>query len=969
MSGTVKDLEALVETVGDLEEMFACIRFQFPGLVADLARARDFLFSDSPDSEKVKCIVAACAVKEWLLRNRSHLAAVPTMKPYAAYKKLYPAGKLSSRRFNQVFSVVNQVELNPKEIDLSNDSVKAVAELKKLGEPMERVYEVVRMIATDPRSALRMVGGLSPKEIADRQKIFMETIRLIGKKPSNRVDSVCAAYLEEGKDILLENLFAYFAFTSSINVADPDERVLIVGASPLYIRRWLRDENLASVNATFTFENIDVRDVFQATSASSRTRFISFKELQENPLMYMADRIMVFGNHTSDGYQPLIKELKRTVSTVHTLFYLGADSYVTSTSSLIYQAMREDDMKLTELTLLPAGIHDASDPQRKMFLRAEFGYVNKSAGDAIDIKFYSLDRSGEFQCLTPKTFVGTQLLSEFIEKPQQIRNFYRVCEMDDLRRTDDKRNPPEVYPFSLEIELYATASLSSKRAGSELRVEAYAKNPTSDNGKGDRIAESIKRSKKVSRTDLPRWMVEEYPYKKIIRSGVSFDVREIIGAKYREAYRAKPVTFKTLVYLYPEIEDGISKIGKKRLYELAGSDLGDCLVTNITSSTANTVLNQMYPTADDEIAWLQARRALADALDVAIKNNHCTQNEIKEEIKRDYADHAALQIVRNNLRKSNFLIPELQKIYQFILTKLKEGHFEFLGALICLMCGLESNIVCAMKWRDFVPVETFKINGEPMYQFYIRRQLRNDGTAFKPFEKPYSFRVVPCPPILAYVLLEEYKRQRDLKKDLTDELFASEAILQGAVMTYAGTTRVVPPRELSRLCRDMIRSIGIPDQIISIPDDEKGTTESNLVNYTVDFFRSNFRHYANIVSKCNPGELAYLLGDKWPTTYDRNYCDYANDRAQLILFIKLSRWISLLDPKAKETSRYISKNRVDEFTFVSQEETSSCVGIDAMITVPKDTLLSVWVESEYGFNGYFEEVKEVSEDGSPESGV
>ena len=123
------------------------------------------------------------------------------------------------------------------------------------------------------------------------------------------------------------------------------------------------------------------------------------------------------------------------------------------------------------------------------------------------------------------------------------------------------------------------------------------------------------------------------------------------------------------------------------------------------------------------------------------------------------------------------------------------------------------------------------------------------------------------------------------------------------------------------------------------------------------------------MSKCNPGELAYLLGDKWPTTYDRNYCDYANDRAQLILFIKLSRWISLLDPKAKETSRYISKNRVDEFTFVSQEETSSCVGIEAMITVPKDTLLSVWVESEYGFNGYFEEVKEVSEDGSPESGV
>ena len=133
--------------------------------------------------------------------------------------------------------------------------------------------------------------------------------------------------------------------------------------------------------------------------------------------------------------------------------------------------------------------------------------------------------------------------------------------------------------------------------------------------------------------------------------------------------------------------------------------------------------------------------------------------------------------------------------------------------------------------------------------------------------------MIPCHFLLAELLLDERTQQRKAKEHLTDEAFELESIIQGPVMVWAEKIQVVAPRELSRLCRDVIRSIGIPDQIIPIPDDGKGTTESNLANYSIDFFRSNYQHYAICACAFDPGELAYILGNKGPTTFDRNYCD------------------------------------------------------------------------------------------------
>ncbi len=711
MTDVIKKMEELMNSVDSADEIYSLIRFRFPELVADFSRAYNFLYSDISNAEKIECIVAACNVHSFLVHNRSHTKSISTPRPYEAYKILYPQGEIGKKQFQSVYSFVNQIELNPKEFRVSNDSLRAIELLKGQGESMQRIYEYIYKICTDPRSAIRMDSLYLPEQCdyVKRHQAFMEAIRLIGKNPANRVDAVCAAYLNRADhDILLENLLVYFAFTSAIDIADKNGKVLIVGASPYFIRRWLRDGMMANVDVTFAIEDINVRDVFLLSSSrASRVHYISIEELYKAPIMYASKYVMVFGNHAMDGYLDLVSKVKNAVTTSHTLFYLGADMYVTARASALFQTLQESDMKLVEVNLLPSRIHDSTNPQRKILLQCDYGYINKHSDEEIAIKSFSLDTSGEFQCLTRKSYTEMQTLRSFQSGIESFRNVYRMGEQANLQKTDGKRQIPEKYRFSEEITIYATASMPNESKDHKLRVEAYVKALGFAALKGDRLEESLKRTKKIQLMELEHWATKVYPYETVIRDKVRYSIREIIGAEFRAAYQSKPITLKTLVYIYPEIEEDASKIGKVRLYELVKSDLGDVAVTYINSDFIHSVLDLLYPSAEQKQAWLQARRVLADALDVAMINGHCNRNEIRDEIKRDTADHAALQIVRNNLRKQSFSFPELQKIYQLVRAKIDRGQSEYLGVLICMLCGLESNVVCALKWGDFKSLDIF----------------------------------------------------------------------------------------------------------------------------------------------------------------------------------------------------------------------------------------------------------------------
>lgn len=82
--------------------------------------------------------------------------------------------------------------------------------------------------------------------------------------------------------------------------------------------------------------------------------------------------------------------------------------------------------------------------------------------------------------------------------------------------------------------------------------------------------------------------------------------------------------------------------------------------------------------------------------------------------------------------------------------------------------------------------------------------------------------------------------------------------------------------------------------MVTIPDYQKGSKETNLSHYQGDFFRENFKYWAQELCKFTTDELAYHVGNIPATTFGKFYCDFLNDVSQLTLYVKLQRLGAIL---------------------------------------------------------------------------
>ena len=112
-----------------------------------------------------------------------------------------------------------------------------------------------------------------------------------------------------------------------------------------------------------------------------------------------------------------------------------------------------------------------------------------------------------------------------------------------------------------------------------------------------------------------------------------------------------------------------------------------------------------------------------------------------------------------------------------------------------------------------------------------------------------------------------------------------------------------PPVKLDQLCRKALKTVALPDHIIPVPDNMKGSKETNLSKYYGDFFRMNFSYWLRTTAQFNTDELQYVLGNQAQTTFGHYYCDFLADSSQLILLKKLQRWEAVLVQRSAAQTR------------------------------------------------------------------
>ncbi len=937
------------------EELYTYLRSEKTLAISDWKQCKNYLESNDLTSDEMFIQFSqAATVHAFMEKNRPHNGT--KLEPYKCYQELFPKEPMGRARFNEVYQIVSCIMLDRAELTCDTKCLKAISEWREVGERDEYIFEYISSLQRHPSITdlenlhARDTRGVDPKA---RHNAFVSAAKLL-RKHNYMEDAVCAAYLNnELNDILLENCVIFYKFSSTLPVGKKDPlSVLIISPNPFFVKKWFLDESLEHVNVVFAMENPDICDTFK--SRYKKYSGLVFLTLEELPSYLRVnkspDYSMLFANRLSNLTE-LVTLLKDNAKGTHHLTCFGADSTIV-TAGRDYENLWENVI-IESVTLLPSGILNATPPQRKMIVQAEYGYLSASPESYIDIFSYSLCNE-ETQFLRKKAYIA-KIDAHFFESGNgSIRDAYRRQEIQAYAKTALKRKRAEKYQFSNEITINYT--VSNEIGKPDLyRAEAYIRRPFFENGmtkNGEKILESVFRKRSVTKDKIEEWIEDVYPYEIRLRGqwkGAS--VQQVVGPVFRNAYSGKPLSLKTFLYLYPEISEGLAKVGRDRLLEIARGDLGAERLDQLTQEFILDELDKMYSQDESGRELQQATYALSFLFDCAVKEKQCQDNPIKSLFQTQRWQKTQIRIIRSNLAKKSFTPQEAQFVVKR-LTEKKGGQPRgiLVGLLIRFLMGLDSNIVSALKWKDFREVGEFS-ESYRFYQLSVRRQLSNDGTSLQPFQKAYSYRILPCPKMLANFLLAEKIRQTEDMHLSEDGLLELPIVQEAGKKESAGVQQAVPPTRLSKAGKKLIQQMHLPENLIEIPNDANGTVESNLAFYGGDLFSSNFRHYCMSLCGFDEGEYAYWNGSQAPSTFSRNYCDYANPASQLILLCKIERWISTLKSEKNQNNSVVSTfEGVRKIDVTSDGFATSRTDVEVFLTTDMRGAVSFHAESNYGFD-------------------
>ena len=940
----------------DAKSLYKYLHLHESDTISDWNRALNYLASNGLTPEQnyadLQRAITVSAYMD-LHRPRNGTKAIAAK----VYQQLFPNASIEPARFGQLYAIVNSVLLDSNVLHLDQKCLNAVSLFRNLGEPAKYIYEYIASIQDHPSiSSLdtRHSYEFPQQDPSTRRTTFDDAVKVL-RSCTFKEDAVCAAYLQaDANDILLENCAVYNDFVSLLPLQSKGLSVLIISPSPFFIKKWAIDDMLTGVNAVFAVENSSVCEFFSSRYKNYKDyTFITMENLPDNLNIHKAaPYTLLFANHMQEagGYMQL---LKASADRECHVTVLCCDKEFNGPHSELGELLCRNSSCVDAIRLFPAGIMNETLPRRKMLIHARYGYL--SSTQAATIRSFSLQNNDGMQFLRKKPFAAQWDCAAWAVDTGSIRDVYRSQEVQAYRITAGSREMAKEFRFSEEITVYYTASKAQGKGSLPPRIEAYIRYPLcckDESLRGTPIKSSFFRTSVVPIDAIDAWLNGMYLYG--VRKRGKYkeqSVRSVVSQVYQQAYEKQPLTLKTFFYIHPELRDKMPSVGLQRLSNIAYSDLGEVRLDQLSNTSILSALYQMYPPEAEDRALKQAVNALSILFDSAIEHGNCCKNPLKSELQRWQWQAGRIRNVRDNLAKKSFTLEEGRRIFDALRQRLTEKTDDgsmALGLMIRLLTGLACNIVSALQWRDFQKMSGFP-GCDSLYQLSVRRQLSNDGAHYTPFEKAISYRVLPCPAILSNLLLAQKNR---LMNEQTAEADLDSMPIIGKMRTGPSLQQqIIPPRELSKAGKTLMKSLCLPDDMIQIPNDANGTVESNLAFYFGDIFCENHRHYCMTLCGFDEGEYAYWNGSQPPSTFAKNYCDYANPAAQLILSRKMERWGAALSASGGQRAcKQLTVPEVTQFAHTSEGYPTSRTEMELTVTACSPGTISLCVDAEYGFD-------------------
>lgn len=251
--------------------------------------------------------------------------------------------------------------------------------------------------------------------------------------------------------------------------------------------------------------------------------------------------------------------------------------------------------------------------------------------------------------------------------------------------------------------------------------------------------------------------------------------------------------------------------------------------------------------------------------------------------------------IRNALVKKTLEPEEELRIIRYICEADETGVKRFardflaLAVAIKIFTGLSNGELCALLWEDWITLGyglgtqfriTKYLNQQSVIEAYTAHEIKR-------------IRFIPVPKELEVMVTAFFHNMIQIT-GLSEKEMLKKPVISSMNDLKRNENQYVTTKKMNKYMNRVLKIAGIDPKVVTLHSGNE-TKEMDLNAYEGDFFRENAYYHFRQICSMKEGESCYVIGKTGPTTFDRNYLDYANDMIQHRMAAKMKRWLCKYD--------------------------------------------------------------------------
>lgn len=390
------------------------------------------------------------------------------------------------------------------------------------------------------------------------------------------------------------------------------------------------------------------------------------------------------------------------------------------------------------------------------------------------------------------------------------------------------------------------------------------------------------------------------------------------------------VNHKALIRLVPD-EKATEAAYREAVMESFPDRIKKCPVCNAVcsakESTCNTCGNTLkgVKAEKNDKRYRQIFKQMKMILRMAAENQIPVSIAHVRSLEEEYASSERLtpeqQQARNALAMKAYTDEQEKKIAEYLFVKKGSAALSANELAKRIYCILRYFYPCtakeirALTWGDYERTGADKLHALVIYK---ERDEKDKIVLYADTGRSLKFRMLPIAPLLTELIGVYRKALKGMDPEacepgkpliqMTDE---DNHVLHLISSKQASSLEVLLDKISGR--KEMNQEKTLPGL--------NGGRKTNLSQTRRELLKSNWIYRVKEVGMTN-GESSYLRGVSADTTYDNHYCDYSNQFVQLMMALKINRWINqlLIEHTGKETIMDGQHQQVSFYRFTKPDK-------------------------------------------------